>query len=341
MKRLRHAALALALGAIAASAAAAQDPRDPRCVDPTLAVVGPLGTGGDACQKAVDLFNYLTPQLGSVIAGGNPTLGQAGTLGGPGRFSILVRVTALRGDLPNADATGTSAGPALTPSTYGTTERAMPLPAVDAAVGLFPGIPLGITTVLGVDALGSAYYLPEYDDDEAIDIHTPDGSFDFGYGARIGIVGETAVLPGLSVTWMRRNLPSVSAVGRPTDIDEIALGDFENRTTSWRLIAGKRFGLLGLSAGYGRDRYESSARLTWHVQQGTLQESQGSFAFDGGKVDATNVFANALLNLAVFQLAAEVGRVTVDRGAGDFFNQFEDEPDAARLYASLGFRLGR
>jgi hypothetical protein len=200
MRRVHQAALAMALCSVAVSPARAQDPRDPRCVDPTLGVVGPLGTGGDACQKAVDLFNYLTPQLGSVIAGGNPTLGQAGTLGGLGRFSILVRVTALRGALPNADATGTSAGPAVAPSTYGTTERAMPLPAVDAAVGLFPGVALGLTTVLGVDALGSAYYLPEYDDDEAIDIRTPDGSFDFGYGARIGIVGETAVLPGVSVT---------------------------------------------------------------------------------------------------------------------------------------------
>jgi hypothetical protein len=32
--------------------------------------------------------------------------------------------------------------------------------------------------------------------------------------------------------------------------------------------------------------------------------------------------------------------VTFDRSAADFFNQFEEEPDAERLYASLGVRIG-
>jgi hypothetical protein len=339
MNRLRYALLATVLGAVTTSAAA-QDPRDPRCVDPSLGVVGAGGTGGDACQKAVDLFNYLTPQLGAVIAGGNPTLGQAGALGGPGRFTLLLRVTALRGALPNADATGTNAGPAIVASTYATEEKAMPLPSLDGAIGLFPGVPLGITRVLAIDALGSVYYLPEYDDDEAITIRTPDGSVKYGYGARVGVIGETSVLPAISVTWMRRELPSVSAMGEPSDIDEIAITDFENQATSWRVIAGKRFGPLGLSAGYGKDSYESSARITWHVQQGTLQESQGSFAFGDESVDATSVFGNLMLNLAVVKLVAEVGQVTFDRSAADFFNQFEEEPDAERLYASLGVRIG-
>src|SRR5674476_112200 len=54
----------------------------------------------DACQKAIDLFKYLAPQLGAVLAGGTPTQGISGTLGGPGHFSFGIRANALRGSLP-------------------------------------------------------------------------------------------------------------------------------------------------------------------------------------------------------------------------------------------------
>lgn len=338
---VRQLAIGTALAAAFVSVAAAQDPRDPRCVDPSLGVVGAGGDGGDACQKAVDLFNYLTPQLGSAMAGGNATLGQAGALGGTGRFTVLFRVTALRGALPDAEDASTSGGPALSPDTYQTEEMPLPLPSIDAAVGLFGGLPVGLTTVLGVDVLGSVYYLPSHDDEE-IGIETPDGSFKFGYGARVGIVGETDMLPGVSVTWMRRELPRISIVSTPSDIDEISLANFDSRATSWRIVAGKKLGFLGLSAGYGKDSYESSADLAWHVQQGNIDESQGNFAFDGGSVGATSMFANLLFNLKVVKLVGEIGQVTVDdRTSADFFNQFEEEPDASRLYASIGFRIGR
>src|SRR5256885_6705054 len=54
----------------------------------------------DACQKAIDLFQYLAPQLATTVAGGNATLGQAGSLGGLGHFSAGFRVNALQGTLP-------------------------------------------------------------------------------------------------------------------------------------------------------------------------------------------------------------------------------------------------
>src|SRR3982751_2419868 len=54
----------------------------------------------DACQKAIDLFQYMAPQLGTSIAGGNPTLGQGGNLGGLGHFSAGLRVNVLQGSLP-------------------------------------------------------------------------------------------------------------------------------------------------------------------------------------------------------------------------------------------------
>ena len=57
------------------------------------------GTTQDACQKAVDLFQYMAPQLGTVIAGGNATLGQGGTLGSWYKMSTLSAYR-LRSDSP-------------------------------------------------------------------------------------------------------------------------------------------------------------------------------------------------------------------------------------------------
>jgi hypothetical protein len=100
--------------------------------------------------------------------------------------------------------------------------------------------------------------------------------------------------------------------------------------------------MLGLSVGAGKDSYESSADLSWHVQQGAIDETEGAFAFRGESVDATSYFANLMLNLKVVQVVGEVGQVTVSNlSSADFFNQFDAEPDDSRLYASIGFRVGR
>lgn len=339
---IRSLTIGAVLVAALPSLAQAQDPRDPRCVDPIYGVITITGNGGDACQKAVDIFNYVTPQLGSSIAGGSATLGQAGALGGFGRFAVLLRVTAAQGSLPDVDGTSTNGGPATTPGNFAVEEMPLPLPSVDGALGLFGGIPLGITSVLGVDALASVYFMPGYEDEGSIAIRTPDGSFKFGYGARVGIIAETSVLPGVSATWMRRQLPRIAIVTEPSSIDEISLADFDNEATSWRVVAGKQLGPVGLSVGAGQDSYESSAQLGWHVQQGTLDESQGSFAFSGRAVAATSYFANLMLDLKVLKLVGEIGQVSVsNRSSADFFNRFDEAPDASRLYGSLGFRVGR
>ncbi len=58
----------------------------------------------DACQKSVDLFQLLAPQLGAAVAGGNVGLGQSGALGGPGHFGLSIRASGLRGNVPQFDA---------------------------------------------------------------------------------------------------------------------------------------------------------------------------------------------------------------------------------------------
>ena len=54
----------------------------------------------DACQKALDVFKYIAPQLGIAITGGNATLGQTGNLGGLGHFRLDSESISLRGAFP-------------------------------------------------------------------------------------------------------------------------------------------------------------------------------------------------------------------------------------------------
>ena len=56
-------------------------------------------------------------------------------------------------------------------------------------------------------------------------------------------------------------------------------------------------------------------------------ESQGNFAFDGGSVGATSMFANLLFNLKVVKLVGEIGQVTGLEGAAVLV----DDPDLAAL----------
>src|SRR3954462_14934744 len=99
---------ALSIAAIVSLSGAAQAQGiDPRC--PGLAL--PDRAAQDACQKAIDIFAFMTPQLGIGLVGGNATLGTGGALGGIGRFSVGVRGNGIRGRVPqvanvNAAVTG-------------------------------------------------------------------------------------------------------------------------------------------------------------------------------------------------------------------------------------------
>lgn len=341
-----------ALGALVVAVAAAPvlaQTSNPQCQpNQPGSVVPASGSGGNACQQAIDLFNYLAPQLGTAIAGGNATIGRGGTLGGLGHFAFTARATALRGDLP--DTTKLDAGPVpATPTTLGTKQKYMPMVGVDGAIGLFNGIPLGVTRILGIDALGSLFYVPDFDkSDVEVSIKPTDGKIKLGFGARVGIIGETKGLPGVAVSWFRRDLPQSDINWRPTNgQDTIQLNGFENNTTEWRVTVGKKFGPLRIAGGYGEDKYESSANLRYVVRTGCTQNCPAtplngtplSFSRD---TKATNMFAGVQLNLVLFKLVGEVGQVKLkDVDATSFYNTFDQPIDRKRLYASAGITIGR
>lgn len=327
--KARVVVLAAVVVAATAPSAPAQQV-DPQCTDPGIVLPGQ--PGGDACQKVVDLYRYMNVQLGTLLAGGNATLGQGGTLGGLGHFAVEVRANVMQASIPDVETTGIETGPAQQ-TEFATDDKWVPLPVVDAAVGLFKGIPLGITTVAGVDALVSVAYLPEFHSD-GVDVTVPDGSLKWGFGARLGVLQETALIPGVAFTYFRRDLPRVTITAEATPTRTASVRDYDVKTKAWRLVASKHFLVLGLAAGIGQDTYDASADLTYNVDGITPARR---LALDVNP-KRTNMFLDVSLNFPLLKIVGEVGRVS----GGDVatFNTFTTPADAARTYGSLGIRLG-
>lgn len=294
----------------------------------------------DACQMAVDVYQVMAPQLGLALAGGNATLGRGSALG-TGHFSIGVRANVFNGDLPDV-----SAFP--TPSVNGRVQRsaatALPgnrqilgLPTADAAVGVFGGVPLGLTNVGGVDLLLSATYVPsigDSTDDVQID---PDRALQLGYGVRVGLLQESLVVPGVAFTYLRRDLPTTNITGTSSTLN-VNIRDLRVKTSAYRVVASKSLMLFGLAAGVGQDRYDQSVNV-----QATVKDALGSQTSDvvplAQKLTRTNYFLDLSLNLPVFKLIGEVGQVS--GGTVDTYNEFSTgRADKARTYGSVGFRIG-
>ena len=316
---------------VAASNAGAQTV-DPQCQNAGQAELR------DGCQKAIDIFNYMAPQLGTVIAGGNATLGQGGTLGGFPHFAVSLRANAIMGSLPDVEAHTPSIGGTAVASTYPVEDQPLGLPSVDAAIGLFPGISIPfVTKIGGVDLLVSAAYVPEYSANN-ISIAVPEGSMKLGYGVRVGLLQESLVVPGIAATYFKRDLPTTNITGVSGD-DTISVNNLALKTTAWRVTASKNLFIFGLALGAGQDRYESGADLAVSVQDGMNGTWSGEPFKFSQDVTRTTYFADLSFNLLVAKFVGEIGMVS----GGDIptYNQFEGKKaDDSRVYGSLGLRVG-
>jgi hypothetical protein len=291
----------------------------------------------DACQKAIDLFKYLAPQLGAVLAGGNPTQGVSGTLGGLGHFSLGARANILYASLPQVDRVVPNTRGAQA-STYGIDEQIIGFATADVALGLLKGV--SGSGFGSVDVLVSASYLPSYSNAN-VDIAVPSGSVKFGLGAKVGLLSESATRPGISVSYLDRGLPTVSITGKSGD-DRLVLADLSVRSRSWRAVAGKSFLIFGVGGGFGQDRYDSNANISVTVapRQATQGGTGGPIAL-GQQMTRNNLFGTAWLNLKLLRIVGEIGRVS--GGTVLTYNQFDSEypADGPRTYGSVGISVGR
>ncbi len=303
-------------------------------------VVSPssLGSAADVCRKANDLFRFLIPQIGVALAGGNPVPGEGGTMGGFGKRAISLRVVGVDGRLPNNSVPLNLTGAAVA-SDFGSTRSVIPLPSADAAIGLTSGIPFGLTNVGGVDLLVGATVLPKVSQNRFQLDPKGTGGVALSYGVRVGALQESSLVPGVSVSYMRRRLPKVDFGYTPGN-DTLRIANTSVRASSIRVVASKRLPLIGFAVGVGRDVIEGRSEINAVVNEtvaGTAQRATVTLPLLAEKVTRNTAFANVSVSILITRLVAEVGW-SAKGDARPTLNSFGGrQANEGYRYGSLGF----
>jgi hypothetical protein len=137
-------------------------------------------------------------------------------------------------------------------------------------------------------------------------------------------------------------LPTVNLAATSQAGDTLRANKVSVKIDSYRLVVGKTFMTLGVAAGVGRDRYNTSATGSGYVAARAGSEipstSVGPIALEQ-KIDRTTYFVDASLNLPFVKLVGELGRtssVTIPT-----YNTFvATSAGAAMGFASIGLRFG-
>jgi hypothetical protein len=282
----------------------------------------------NVCAAAVDGTRAFHPVFGMLISGGNPTIGSAATLGGFGHASLTLRANAVNVVLPDLSYNGSS-------STVPAGDKLfLPAPVVEGAVGVYNGMGRGL---LAVDFLGSALLLPT----NLVDNFSVDAdarrigsiALGLGYGARIGLVRGVGPLPNISMSVMRRDIPTIAYGDAPGGDDYSYSLDLH--ATNLRLIASKQVAILDLAAGLGWDKYTGNAIIQFRDPITTTLQPNVLVDLDNSRVLG---FVNAGLSLSMLRLTGEVGY----QGGKDqnLSTDFEDfDTTRGKFFAGLGLRV--
>jgi hypothetical protein len=305
----------------------------------------------DECAIVAQAVDAAQPQLGILMAGGNPILGTASTggvrLGLIPRVSFTGRVNVVGARLP--DIRELEGGQAE--------EFAVPAPAVGAnvSVGLTQGF--NVAPMIGgfgaLDLLGSVSVLPlSLLDDFG------DNAFSWGAGARVGLIRESFVTPGVSVSLMYRDLGDVSfgtvcegnlgpSVTAPTDpnrrscVDDGDFGEIEFGLSnlSARAAISKRLLGLGLTAGVGYDKFDTDADFAFSTP--AVAGTREVFQFSDVAVDNDrwSAFLDASFTVLVASLVGEVGWMQGSDPITGFPEASDFDASEGTWFGSLGFRL--
>ncbi|MGK7312561.1 MAG: hypothetical protein ACN0LA_10035 [Candidatus Longimicrobiales bacterium M2_2A_002] len=371
MKRLLLFIFALA---VAAAPARAQQDLLNACSPDNLTIVAsppvPGGVPSDVenqfsflCGQVASTLSNVQPSVGIAFSGGAHTLGSYSTIGRRlgllPRISVTARVNGAFADVP--DILGGAFDPAVTD---GGTVAGMPTTGIpvlsvqgDVVVGLFNGFSFGpaLGGLGAIDLLGSVSFIPSIQDVEDA-IGLDETIFNYGIGARVGILQQGLVVPGVAISAMYRNMGDVTF----GDMDNPAPAAFASDLSVISLRAGisKGFAMLDLAAGAGYDIYTSDTRLNWNLTYecpasrcGTAQTVQLRPESPlAGELEsaAWNVHANAGLNLMLLNVVGEVGyQKATDVLDVDAFQEAglpQQAPtlealDGGRFFASLGVRV--
>ena len=343
MKRISFAVAAVVL---AAAPAAAQDGLETRC-----AAIG-QAQAREVCSTVAQAVESAQPQLGILLAGGNPTLGTASTggvrLGVLPRVSGGLRINAVQVKVPNI----------LEEDAGVEDDRSFFAPALGAnvSIGLSPGMSLA-PTIGGFganDLLGSATWIPT----NLVDVEgIEDGSenISWGAGVRVGIIRESFLTPGVSVSAMYRRLGTfrygdvcpagqVDAGGVVTCTGSGDEGEFAFDLTNWsgRAAVSKRLLGLGLTAGVGYDRFTSDGEFAFRGEPiGVVPGTRRIYRFEDLEVesDRWSAFLDGSFTLLLATLTAEVGWMQGDDPIAGFPSASDFDPKEGTFFGSLGLRL--
>lgn len=357
---MRRTLLAAALTFAVALPAQAQSDLLRSCAAQNLPVVGLSASVTEQfqylCGQVVNALTNTQPSVGIAFSGGNPVLGTATTfgtrLGILPRVSVTARANVALAEVPNlfGGYTARLTGPQL-----GAMETTgIPVAGVqgDVAIGLFNGVSLApmIGGVGSVDLLGSVAVVPQIDDfglSEAI--------MNVGVGARIGILRQGLIVPGVSISGMYRRMGDVSF----GDLEAGDAGEFSTdlETLSVRAIASKGILMFDLAVGAGYDKYSSDVSLGWVMTCETAEclSANGGQALSlpgrmAGELStaAWNVFADVSLNLLMLNVVGEIGyqKAMDPIDFGDLSNVglpsqplTTEELKGGRFFGSIGLRV--
>lgn len=319
-----------------------------------LAAQGDIGTvcsgvpadARDECAIVAQAVDAAQPQLGILMAGGNPTLGTASTggvrLGLIPRVSLTGRINVVGARLPDIREEGAD-------------KFTVPAPAVGAnlSVGLTQGF--SVAPMIGgfgaIDLLGSVSVLPL----SLLGDEFGDNAFSWGAGARVGLIRESFVMPGVSVSLMYRSLGDVS-IGEVCSGTEVAAGDnrsicsttdddfgelqFGLDNWSARAAISKRLLGLGLTAGVGYDKFETSADFAVRAP-GPPVGAEQVYRFNDVAVDNDrwSAFLDASFTILFGSLVAEVGWMQGSDPIAGFPSTSDFDPKEGTFFGSLGARL--
>ncbi len=313
------------------------------------------------CGQVVNSITNVQPTVGIAFSGGAHTLGTATTIGRRlglfPRVSVTARFNAALADVPdlldNFNPTFDDNNQVSPMGTVG-----IPVGALqgDVTVGLFNGI--SVAPMVGglgaIDLLGSVSYVPVVET-----IGLTEEIINLGIGARVGILQQGLIMPGISVSGMYRTMLNDVEFGALEDGDPAQFST-DLSTLSLRGAISKGLLMFDLTAGAGYDIYTSNVAFDFLLDCPDAQCDPGDNVAEpitlgtangvAGELRtaAWNVYGNVGLSLVLLNIVGEVGyqKATdiLDAAALQEAGLPNQDPttealEGGRFFASIGVRL--
>lgn len=309
------------------------------------------------CGQVVSAMANVQPGVGIAFSGGAHTLGTATTIGRRlgllPRISVTARVNGAFANVPDLlDGFEPTLGSDNQVPAMGTVVAPLIALQGDVVVGLFNGFSFGPAAggLGAVDLLGSVSFVPKVDR-----IGLTEQIVNTGIGARVGILKQGLIMPGISVSGMYRTLLGDVEFG---DLAADDPAEFTSDLSAYSFRAGisKGFVVIDVAAGLGYDIYTSDVAFDWELicpagqclpgQDVTLSTDvvEGEL-----KTAAWNIYGNVGMNLAILDIVGEVGyqkstdivdaEALASAGLPEGQSPTVEALEGGRFFASIGVRL--